>query len=414
MPIFKPFRGIRPQEAYLRDFPSESIDKFSLDELLEKAQNKDSYIHMLKPYLLSKSKDTDRNLRKTRKNFEEILEEKKLVQDDICYYLYQQTSSDNSIYRGLLGLVNINDFLEGKIKKHESTLKLRKERLAYYLSKVHLQSEPVLLTYPTNSKIELFMNQEEKNVPVINFTSENGTRHRIWKIDNRLKIKQIKEELGRIETFYVGDGHHRLDACVSYGKNQAKKYKKTGTEPYNFVYSFIVSRDSVRIHDYNRLLKNIHPMDASSFLKKIEAYFLVHEKGETPYFPSQKFHMSLYMERKFYSLHVKHELRKKHAENNDLDHFFLEKYLFGNILQIEKESESNNVDYIKGTSSLEGILQMKQKVDSGIYKAGIGIHPVSFHDLTKVCDRNMIMPPKCTLMEPKPMTALVIYDTKQP
>ena len=66
-------------------------------------------------------------------------------------------------------------------------------KLAYYLEKVNLQAEPVLLTYTANPKVELLMNHEEKNVPILNHLDDNGTRHKVWKIDNRLKMKQFKK-----------------------------------------------------------------------------------------------------------------------------------------------------------------------------------------------------------------------------
>ena len=174
MSIFKSFRGIRPNDNFLEVFPTTSLDNFSAEEIAKKAQLNDSYIQMLKPFLVSKSKDVDRNLRKVRTNFEELLAEKKLQQDNSSYYLYQQTMPDKTVYRGLLGLASIEDFWDGKIKKHEATIPSRKEKLAYYLEKVHLQAEPVLLTYNSNPKIELLMNHEEKNVPIINYTAENG------------------------------------------------------------------------------------------------------------------------------------------------------------------------------------------------------------------------------------------------
>ncbi|MGZ5211485.1 MAG: DUF1015 domain-containing protein, partial [Kaistella sp.] len=52
-------------------------------------------------------------------------------------------------------------------------------------------------------------------------------------------------------------------------------------------------------------------------------------------------------------------------------------------------------------------------VDSGDFKVGFGIYPVSFNDLLKVSDKNIKMPPKCTYIEPKLVTALVMYDMKQ-
>ncbi len=414
MPIFKPFRGVRPSEDFVDIFPTHPLDNYSQDEITKKAQIDSSYIQMVKPYVVSKSKDVDRSLRKIRTNFEELLDDRTLVQDNSSYYLYQQILPNKSVFRGLLGLVSVEDFWNGKIKKHESTLTYRKEKLAYYLDKVNIQAEPALLTYMANPKVEMLMNHEEKNVPVLNYLDDNGTRHKIWKIDNRLKMLQFKEVLEHIDSFYIADGHHRIGSTALNAKNQKDKNKKhTGTELYNYVFSFVVSNQSIKIHDYNRLLEDLNDLTEKEFIEKIEENFLIHEKGEEAYYPSQKFHISMYLGGKFYSLHVKHELRKQQSEMNDLDHLLLENYIFKDILGIEDPKTTEKITYIKGTSSIEGINTIKESVDSGKFKVGFGIYPVSFNDLIKVSDNKTIMPPKCTYIEPKLVTALVMYDMKQ-
>ncbi len=414
MPIFKPFRGIRPNDDYLEIFPTHPLDNFTQEEINKKSQVDSSYIQMIKPYVVSKSKDIDRNLRKIRTNFEEMLDEHKLVQDSSSYYLYVQILPNKSVFRGLLGLVSVDDFRNGKIKKHESTLTHKKEKLAHYLEKVNLQAEPVLLTYIANPKVELMMNLEEKNIPILNYLDDGGIRHKVWKIDNRLKMQQFKEVLEQIDSFYIADGHHRIGSTALNAKNQEQKNKKyTGIEHYNFVYSFIVSNQSIKIHDYNRLLEDLNGLTEKQFLKKIEKNFLLHDKGEAPYYPSQKFHISMYLGGKFYSLHVKHDLRKQQSEMNDLDHLILEEYILKDILGIDNPKTTDKITYIKGNSTIEGIINMKEKVDSGEHKVGFGIYPVSFNDLLRVSDKNIKMPPKCTYIEPKLVTALVMYDMKQ-
>jgi uncharacterized protein (DUF1015 family) len=369
---------------------------------------------MIKPYVVSKSKDLDRNLRKIRTNFEELVDDRKLVQDNSSYYLYQQILPNKSVFRGLLGLVSVEDFINGKIKKHESTLTYRKEKLAHYLDKVNIQAEPALLTYMANPKVEMLMNHEEKNVPVLNYLDDNGTRHKIWRIDNRLKMLQFKEVLEQIDSFYIADGHHRIGSTALNAKNQKTKNKKnTGTELYNYVFSYIVSNQSIKIHDYNRLLEDLNGFSEKDFIENIGKNFLIHEKGSEPYYPSQKFHISMYLDGKFYSLHVKHELRKQQSEMNDLDHLLLENYILKDILGIKDPKTTEKITYIKGTSSIEGINSIKEQVDSGKFKVGFGIHPISFNDLLKVSDNKTIMPPKCTYIEPKLVTALVMYDMKQ-
>ncbi|WP_294229019.1 DUF1015 domain-containing protein [uncultured Chryseobacterium sp.] len=414
MPIFKPFRGIRPHKDYESTFPTHPLDNFTQEEIAEKAQVENTYIHMIKPYVVSKSKDIDRNLRKIRSTFEDLMEEKKLVQDNSSYYLYEQIYPNKQVFRGLLGLASIEDFWNGKIKRHESTIPQKKEKLAHYLEKVNLQAEPVLLTYPANSKIELLMNHEEKNVPIFNHVDTKGIRHKIWRIDNRLKLQQFKEVIDQIDAFYIADGHHRIGSTALNAKHQKDKNKRhNGTELYNFVYSFIVSNQSIKIHDYNRILSDINGLSDEEFLKELEKYFLIHEKGETAYYPSQKFHISMYLGGKFYSLHVRHDLRSQEMSLDNLDHHLLDKYIFKDILKIADPDSSEKISYIKGTSNIEGITHLKEKVDSGEAKAGFGIYPVSFNDMIRISDLKLSMPPKCTFIEPKLVTALLMYDMKQ-
>lgn len=413
MPIFKPFRGIRPHHDFIDSFPTTSLDNFTEEQIAEKANVVPSYIQMIKPSVLSKSKDVDRNLRKIRHSFEEYLENHVLAQDSSSYYLYEQIMPDKAVFRGLLGLVSVEDFFNGKIKKHESTITARKEKLAHYLEKVHLQAEPVLLTYNSNSKVELLMNHEEKNVPLINYIDERGTRHKIWKIDNRLKLKQFKEVLDKEEAFYIADGHHRIGSVALYAQHQKEKNKRhNGTEAYNFVYSFIVSNQSIKINDYNRALKDLNGLTAQEFLNKVEKSFLVHEKGETPYYPSKKFHISMYLDGKFYSLHVKHDIRQEQETTNDMDHFLLEELILDEILGIPDAKTTDKITYVKGTSGMDGILKLKDMVDNQGYKVAFGLYPISYTDLTKVSDQNIKMPPKCTNIEPKLISALVMYDMK--
>lgn len=415
MPIFRPFKGVRPLDEHIETFPTMlSVDELPRKEVTQNAKLDNSYIRMIKPYLNNTSKYINRNLSRVRSNFEELLERNVLTQDHSSYYLYEQIFPDKTIYRGLLGLVSIEDFWNGKIKKHESTLPERKEKMSLYLEKVNVQAEPVLLTYPTNPKVELFMNIEEKNIPIYNYTSENGTRHKVWKIDNRLKITQIKEVLEQMDAFYIADGHHRMGAASIYARKKLSRTKRVpSTDGSQSVFAYLVSKESIKIHDYNRLIKDLNGLSKKEFFQKLEASFLIHEKGETPYYPSKKFHFSMYIDGQFYSLHLKHDIRKEeHLKHEDFDHLLLQKYILKDILNIENPKTTDKVAYAQGSSNIDSILNLKKEVDSGEYRLAIGIYPVSFKDLMEISDQKIIMPPKCTLIEPKLVRGLVMYDLK--
>jgi uncharacterized protein (DUF1015 family) len=55
---------------------------------------------------------------------------------------------------------------------------------------------------------------------------------------------------------------------------------------------------------------------------------------------------------------------------------------------------------------------LKEKIDAGEGVVGFGIYPISFSDMIKISDHQLSMPPKCTYIEPKLVTALVMYDMK--
>ncbi|MDN5481793.1 MAG: DUF1015 domain-containing protein, partial [Chryseobacterium sp.] len=89
-----------------------------------------------------------------------------------------------------------------------------------------------------------------------------------------------------------------------------------------------------------------------------------------------------------------------------------DKYIFKNILKIENSDSSEKITYAKGTSNIQGINSLKEKIDNGEGKVGFGIYPVSFNDMIKISDLKLSMPPKCTFIEPKLVTALLMYDMK--
>lgn len=413
MPLFKPFKGLRPHRDHFETFPTHPLANYSDEELEIKAQTKDSYIHMVYPYLQSQEKTKEKTLKKVRNNFEDYLKRNVLQQDETSYYLYVQIHPDKSIYRGLLGLVSIEEFKQGKIKKHESTLPQRKEKLAEYLDKTGLQSEPVLLTYPANPKLELIMNHEEKSVPVINYSDSMDIRHKVWRISNRLQIQQIKEVIDQIPSFYIADGHHRMGSTALNAEIQKEKNKRhSGNEAYNFVYGFIVSNQSIKIHDYNRIIINDTNLSVNEILNKLSENFHIVEKGKSPYYPSRKHHLSMYMKDTFYSLNFKEECYTESGLDS-MDHYLFEKFILKPLFDLEYLNSSKKVKFVHGDSGIKGIEKIKEKVDALDNAIGFGISPVRFNDLVKLSDLDLKVPPKSTYIQPKPVTAMLMYDMKQ-
>jgi uncharacterized protein (DUF1015 family) len=53
---------------------------------------------------------------------------------------------------------------------------------------------------------------------------------------------------------------------------------------------------------------------------------------------------------------------------------------------------------------------VKSLVDSGDFKVGFGLVPITITEMKKIADEGLTMPPKSTYIEPKLRSAVTIYE----
>ena len=99
-------------------------------------------------------------------------------------------------------------------------------------------------------------------------------------------MKKYEQILAKVEAFYIADGHHRMGSTALYSERRKDKNPNhIGNEPYNFVYSFIVSDQSIKINDFNKVVNDLNGLTVEQFLHQLEDKFIIENKGENPYYP---------------------------------------------------------------------------------------------------------------------------------
>ena len=81
MPQFKPFKGIRPTEETSQEFVTLAVNQYSKEEVdyyINTREN--SFLHIILPTWDDSIDDPKEKFRKVRKNLEEFIEKKILVQ----------------------------------------------------------------------------------------------------------------------------------------------------------------------------------------------------------------------------------------------------------------------------------------------------------------------------------------------
>ena len=406
----KPFAAIRPPKEIVKEVASRPYDVLNSKEAKAEAGEK-SLLHIIKPEIdfdPIADEHSQPVYDKAVENFKLWQQRGWLVQDaKECYYVYAQTMEGRTQY-GLVVCANVEDYLTGKIKKHELT---RKDKEEDRMKHVRIQSanlEPVFFAYPDNAGLNAIVEKTIKAKPAeYDFVAEDGFGHHFWVIDNDEDIAEITRIFSTIPAFYVADGHHRTAAAALVGQERAKANPNhNGTEEYNFFMAVVFPESHLKIIDYNRVVKDLNGLTPEQFLEKLSADFKVEAKGTEIYKPCGLHNFSMYMGGKWYSLTAKEGTYNDSDPIGVLDVTVLSNLVFDKLLDIKDLSTSKRIDFVGG---IRGLGELKRRVDSGEMVAAFALYPVSMKQLIDIADTGNIMPPKTTWFEPKLRSGITIH-----
>ena len=382
MAIIKPFKGIRPPKELVEKVESRPYDVLDSEEArAEAGDNEMSLYHIIKPEIdfpVGTSEYDPRVYEKAAENFQKFQDKGWLVQDAReHYYIYAQTMNGKTQY-GLVVCAHTDDYMAGRIKKHELTRRDKEEDRMKHVRVNNANIEPVFFAYPDNAVLNELIMRYASTTPEYDFIAPiDGFRHQFWIINDDQDMQLITDEFAKMPSLYIADGHHRSAAAALVGAEKQKQNPNhKGTEEYNFFMAVCFQASQLTILDYNRVVKDLNGMSSEEFLAALQVNFIVEDKGTEIYKPQQLHEFSLYLDEHWFSLKAK-DLRS-----------------------------SQRIDFVGG---LRGLGELKRRVDSGEMRAALALYPVSMQQIMDIADSGKIMPPKATWFEPKLRSGLVIH-----
>ena len=416
----KPFKGIRPPKELVEQVSSRPYDVLNSEEArTEAAGNAMSLYHIIKPeinFMPGTDEHDPRVYPEAKQQYQRFKLKGWLVQDqDPHYYVYAQTIlADNPLSGGKektqYGLVVgawVDDYLEGRIKKHELTRRDKEEDRMKHVRTLNANMEPVFFAYPHRDDLDKIVEDVCKSEPEYDFVAApEGFRHTFWVIEDKKTIDQITEIFAQIPAMYIADGHHRSAAAAGVG---AEKQKATGNKNAEFNYFLAVCfpDNQLNIIDYNRVVKDLNGLSEEEFLSKLAEDFEVEEKGSEIYKPNKLHNFSLYLGGKWYSLTAKAGRYDDNDPIGVLDVTISSNLILDKILGIKDLRSDKRIDFVGG---IRGLGELKRRVDSGEMKVALALYPVTMQQIIDIADSGNIMPPKTTWFEPKLRSGLVIHE----
>ncbi len=413
MAKIRPFNAIRPAGGLEDKIAALPYDVYNRAEAKEAVKGNDISFLRIDRAETSFPDDVDtyddRVYAKANELFREMLDKGEFVKDDKpCYYIYELTM-DGREQTGIVACASIDDYINSVIKKHENTRADKEVDRIRHVDALSAQTGPIFLAYRADDVINGIVNRVKSGVPVNDFVSDDGIRHRVWIISDTSDVETIGNTFGKMDSIYIADGHHRCASAVKVGLKRREEHSDySGEEEFNYFLSVLFPDEQLMIMDYNRVIRDLNGHSIEEVLDKLGTMGELKEKGSEPYRPEHKGEVSVFADGKWYSL----EFDKKYLSDDPvegLDVSVLQNNVLKPLFGIEDPKTDKRIDFVGGIRGLKE-LERRCGIDCQI---AFAMYPTSIQELFDVADAALLMPPKSTWFEPKLRSGLFIHEIER-
>lgn len=397
-----PFQAVLPVKDKVALVTCRDYESYSVAELASQLDyNPYSFLHIIKPFYQNQQKvDNQKRLHQVNGKYKDFKSEKILQKESLQGFYLHKIITETNVFVGIITGLSVEEYKGNKIKKHEDTLEYRVDLFKDYMKYAGFYTEPVLVTYPDSDELNNWIKKQKKKRPHFEFATHKKEIHYLWKIEKKEDIKFIQNIFSEMDCLYIADGHHRTESAT-------KLHQETGKNPHFM--SYLIAESSLKINEYNRVIKDLNGYSKTEFLKLLKQYFSIENKEQTLYTPTEKFTFGMYLDGEFYKLRLKENEVDESNVLKSLDTQILYDFVLNPILGIQDLRTDQRIEYLSGKQS---VTELKNKVDNKDFKVAFLMYKTNISEIKKIADLGLIMPPKSTYIEPKFRAGLIVFETE--
>ena len=410
MPQIRPFKGIRPDSSKVQQsiLPS-SIVFDETQHLFKNEDNPYSYTRLLSALAPVEGLEMEKLLQQSKQQFEDFLGANVFVQDsEPCLYLYQ-IDHQSTTQQGIICTVDVMDYANNTIKKHENTRKNREIQLQKFLSTIGINTTPVILTYKSQHNIDTLVYNISQKQATFDVKNHENNRFQLWKIEDTSTIENLQEAFEQINHFYIADGHHRAKIALNCFDELADKTDAANTDFKDFMV-VLFPDNQLKIHPFYRLIKKDETFDLNKILDHLKQNYLL-----KPCSLEQMYYQ--YLEKNCFLICLNDKtylLKPKQKPVFDtvidrLDVSILQNTILEPVFGIANPSTDQRIAFGSHNIALadfKALLNQKDTLMIFLSRAP------SVEDVFAIADNKQTMPPKSTSFEPKMLSGLVMHQVK--
>ena len=409
MAKFLPFHGLLPRPENAAAVSAVPYDVVNTAEAAALAAgNPLSFLHVSRPEIdLEPGIDLhdERVYAQAGAAFRRLCAEAPLTLDKgLHLYIYRLVMNGRA-QTGVIGAASAEEYLSGVIKRHEKTRADKEDDRTRHVMELRSHTGPAFFTYRDNAAIDVLVAEECRKAPLFDFTSPDGIRHTVWRLDEATSEKLSGLFETQVPVFYIADGHHRSAAAARTAAECAPKNPNhTGKEDYNFFLAVAFPATQLAIMPYNRVVRDLNGRSADEFIAELKKKFTVTsctdgtvgKPGEFKFYIAGQWRLAVPL----------FDISKRGVVEA-LDASWLQAEVLSPLLGVDDPRTSKKIDFIGG---IRGTAELEKLVNGGEYAVAFSLHAVTLDQLMAIADAGEIMPPKSTWFEPKLRDGLVSHN----
>lgn len=402
-----PFRCLRPTPALVERQVSAPLDVFDRERAFAQvADNPLSFLAIDWPdtlYPLEAHVDLQEAYAKARDLLDWRVSRGVLVEDDQpCFYVYAM-EVDGHRQEAVVGCVPVDSFLDGTVRRHESTLEEKEDARAAHIDALGAQTGPVFLTFPDDEKVSRAMDAAREQEPLYGFEAD-GVAQRVWRVADPGLQEAFEEGFRGVAAAYIADGHHRAASAVRVALARREAEPDLPADaPCNRVLVALFPASQLQILPYHRMVSPVSAEEAAGLVSALEERGFSPVEATAPVDPATKGEFGLFDGEHWW------RLTAPAADPGDprasLDVSQLQEGVLEPLFGVVDPRRDPRLTYVAGTVDAAALEDVCREAGDTV---AFTVYPTAIDELMAVADGGGLMPPKSTWFAPKPFCGLFV------
>ena len=332
------------------------------------------------------------------------------------------------IRRGVMAAVRLHDLRDGVVRAHEATVPSAVEDRLALLRNVRTDLSPVLgLHDDPRGEVASALASAFQRDPVAEAVADDGTRHRLWRIDEPATVAAVQKALADRRVL-IADGHHRYAAALAY-RDELDRVKPglpaEGGHRFTLMYLLAKNDPGLVIFPTHRLLRSLGGVSPDALALRLAPFFQVEVIEEDIRRPTGRAwaisRLSEHMGKSSAFLLITAQDRKArlltlrdgadlsglplpaHETLRALDASVLQGVVLEGLLGAAS-CDPGNLAFLRDAG------EAVTRTLSGEYEAAFLLNPTPMWQVQAVADAGLTMPQKSTWFHPKIPSGLVLRE----